>query len=63
MLALGEGKWTITANSPLRTYVTVGYRNDRLYLVTPKDEGGSTEYKIIFERVEPANPKSEGMTA
>lgn len=59
VLASGEGKWTITANSPPENVrVTVGYRNDRLYLlVTPKDGGGSTEYKIIFERVEPKSKK------
>jgi hypothetical protein len=55
VLASGDGRWTITANSsPANVRVTVGYRNGRLYLlVTPKDVGGSTEYKIILERIEP----------
>jgi len=55
VLASGDGRWTITANSsPANVRVTVGYRNDRLYLfVAPKDVGGSTEYKIILERIEP----------
>ncbi|MBB3963305.1 hypothetical protein [Rhizobium metallidurans] len=54
VLASGEGRWSITANSPpANVRVTVGYRNDRLHLlVAPKDGGGSTEYKIILERVE-----------
>lgn len=55
VLASGDGRWTMTTNSsPANVRVTVGYRKDRLYLlVTPKDVGGSTEYKIILERIEP----------
>lgn len=43
---------------PANVRVTVGYRNDRLYLlVAQKDGGGSTEYKIILERIEPKSKK------
>jgi len=55
LLASGEGKWILNAQSAsVRVNVTIGYRNECLYLLaSPKDGSGSAEYKLIMERVEP----------
>jgi hypothetical protein len=55
MLASGEGRWTLNADTrSVSVNVTIGYRNDFLYLlVLPKDGSRAAEYKIIMERVEP----------
>lgn len=53
MLASGQGKWRFNDSSSAMVEVTIGYRDDRLYLsIAPKDESGPSEHKIILDRIE-----------
>ncbi|MCD2177233.1 hypothetical protein [Rhizobium sp. C1] len=53
MLASGQGKWSFNDSSSATVDVTIGYRDDRLYLsIVSKDESGHSAYKIILDRIE-----------
>ncbi|MGV2108832.1 hypothetical protein ACQZ4X_22500 [Agrobacterium vitis] len=49
MLASGEGKWNLRKTSSVIVNITIGYRDNRVYLlIVPKDRDGTAEYKIIM---------------
>lgn len=57
MLASGEGKWNLSKTASVIVNITIGYRDNRVYLrIVPKDRDGFAEYKIIMERIEPSLP-------
>lgn len=53
-LASGEGKWNVSKTESVIVNITIGYRDDRVYLlIVPKDKSRSAEYKIIMKRIGP----------
>lgn len=59
MLATGEGRSSFNDLSPMSVSVTVGYKDDRLYLsIVSKSGKAATDRKIILERVDPILPEN-----
>lgn len=53
-LASGEGKWNVSKTSSVIVNITIGYSDDRVYiLIVPKDRDDVAKHKIIMERIGP----------